>query len=364
MFAFLPLRRTPRTAFTLVELLVVMLIIGILIAILLPAVQAARNSARHTQSQNNLRQIQLAMIQHEANRGFLPPSTQWHDPIHASAAGDQRPWSIHALILPYLEQQVLGSQLDYTKNYDSGSGLVVLADGTSSRLSAIRVPVYVSPFEPRDEARLASDGTPQHYPLNYAVNVGTWFVYDPVSRLGGSGAAYPGSKLKSSQFTDGTTNTMGFSEVKAWQHTFSNAGRTDLSPAVAPNAATLVGYGGSSAFNINGSGHTEWVEGRVTHTGFTTLFRPNEIVPYTHTDGITYDVNWSNWGEGKDMHDSPPSTIPTYAAVTARSYHAGGVGVSMMDGSVRTVSNDIALGVWRALSTRAGKEHLPPDFHK
>jgi prepilin-type N-terminal cleavage/methylation domain-containing protein len=362
---FRRIRRTHRAAFTLVELLVVMLIIGILIAILLPAVQSARNSARYTQSQNNLRQIQLAMIQHEANQGYLPPSSQWHDPIHASpTTGDQRPWSIHALILPYLEQQVLSTQLDFNKNYDSGSGLVTLADGTAARLSSIRVPPYLSPFEPRDEARLATDGTPQHYPTNYAVNVGTWFVYDPLTKRGGSGAAYPGSKLKSTQFTDGTTNTIGFSEVKGWQHGFSNAGRTDLAPALIPDEVTLVGYGGSSAFNPSGSGHTEWVEGRVNHTGFTTAFRPNEIVPFLHSDGLTYDVDWNNWGEGKGMHAAPPATTPQYAAVTARSYHTGGVGVSMMDGSVRTVSNTIALGVWRAISTRAGQEQLPPDFHK
>jgi type II secretory pathway pseudopilin PulG len=343
-----------------------MLIISILIALLLPAVQAARNTARNTLSKNNLKQIQLAMLQFETNRGYLPPSTQWHDPLYASAApaNDQRPWSIHTLILPYLEQTIISSQLDYNKNYDSGSGLVTLADGTTARLSAIRVPVFVSPFEVRDEARLASDGTRQHYPTNYAVNVGTWFVYDPVTKKGGSGAAYPGSKLKSTEFTDGTSSTMGFAEVKAWQHGFSNAARTDLSPTVYPTIATLVGYGGSSAFNINGTGHTEWVEGRVTHTGFTSTFRPNEVVPFTHSDGLIYDINWTNWSEGKDMHDDPPSTTPTYAAVTARSAAGSAVNVSMMDGAVRSVGNDVHIGVWRALSTRAGKDILPDDVLK
>jgi prepilin-type N-terminal cleavage/methylation domain-containing protein len=364
MVSRLSVSRTGRAAFTLVELLVVMLIIAILVAILIPAVQGARDAARNTQSRNNLRQIQLAMLHHEVHRGYLPPSSQWHDPIHANASGDQRPWSIHALILPYLEQRVVGSQLDFTKNYDSGSGLVTLADGTTARLSAIRVPAYVSPFEIRDEARLASDGTRQHYPTNYGVNCGIWFVYDPVTKRGGAGAAYPGSKLKSSQFSDGTTQTLGFAEVKGWQHGFSNAGRTDLAPNVFPTAATLISYGGSSAFSTSGSGHTEWVEGRVNHTGFTTLFRPNELVPLVHTDGLTYDLDWNNWGEGRGMHAATPSAVPQYAAVTARSFQTGAVGVSLMDGSVRAVSNNIDLGVWRSLSTRAGGEHLPDDVFK
>jgi prepilin-type processing-associated H-X9-DG protein len=49
-------------------------------------------------------------------------------------------------------------------------------------------------------------------------------------------------------------------------------------------------------------------------------------------------------------------TAPINAALTARSYHAGGVNAAMMDGSVRMISNDVQLDVWRALSTRAGSE--------
>ena len=46
----------------------------------------------------------------------------------------------------------------------------------------------------------------------------------------------------------------------------------------------------------------------------------------------------------------------TYAAITSRSHHPGIVGAAMMDGSVRTIRNDIAVSVWRALGTRAGAE--------
>src|SRR5688500_13024439 len=119
-----PIRKHSRPrGFTLVELLVVMMIIAILIAILIPAVQSARNTANGTVSKNNLRQIQLAMIQHEVVKGHLPPSSQFHEPIVGYDNNDG--WSIFALMLPYLEQNVLSQQLDFRVSYNN-IGTVVL----------------------------------------------------------------------------------------------------------------------------------------------------------------------------------------------------------------------------------------------
>src|SRR5262249_57827790 len=105
-----------------------------------------------------------------------------------------------------------------------------------------------------------------------------------------------------------------------------------------------------AAFDPTRFTHAEWVDGKVHETGFTTTFTPNTVVPYAF-GGVTYDVDFVSATE--------TSLGDTYAAVTARSYHTDLVNVLLMDGSARSVSNSIALPVWRALGTRAGGEAIP-----
>ena len=99
------------------------------------------------------------------------------------------------------------------------------------------------------------------------------------------------------------------------------------------------------------TGHTEWPDGRVHHSGVTTTFTPNTVVPYDH-EGQTYDIDFNSVQEGRQADQ------PSYAAITARSYHTGIVNVGFADGSTHSVADSIDLETWRELGTIAGGEVL------
>jgi prepilin-type N-terminal cleavage/methylation domain-containing protein len=108
--------------FTLVELLVVISIIGILMSLLLPAVQGAREAGRRNTCSNNLKQIGLAALAHEAQMGYLPTGGwgwQWAgDPDQGFSA--KQPGGFFYNILPFIEQSTVhnvGSGLSDSQKY-------------------------------------------------------------------------------------------------------------------------------------------------------------------------------------------------------------------------------------------------------
>ncbi|HCK40062.1 MAG TPA: hypothetical protein DHW22_00345 [Planctomycetaceae bacterium] len=112
-----------------------------------------------------------------------------------------------------------------------------------------------------------------------------------------------------------------------------------------------------SGAQFKNTGHTEWPDGRVHHTGFTATLPPNTEVPFVN-NGQTLDGDYNSWQEGKLNGGSPGP--PSYAIVTARSHHPGGVNSAMVDGSVSFVAENVSMSQWRAidlpLQTSPGSE--------
>ncbi len=114
-----------RTAFTLVELLVLISILGVLMGLLLPAVQQVRQASRRIACSNNLKQQGLALQQFESTFRSFPAGAE-ADTLHS--------WS--SRVLPYLELEDLCQRIDFKSAWDAPTN----ASWTRQNLTIFKCP--------------------------------------------------------------------------------------------------------------------------------------------------------------------------------------------------------------------------------
>ncbi len=302
-----------KRGFTLIELLVVIAIIAILIALLLPAVQQAREAARRTQCKNNLKQLGLALH-------------NYHDTVNVFPWGfDERETLWSAMILPQIEQTNLYNTLVWQEgtigNWNHAGGPNTKACATI--VEGFRCPSM--PLGPRD-----NESIPGRVPVSYRACAGSMISSDDAStRPAGfntvafksleennlDGIFYGCSSIRMRDITDGTSNTIMVGESRTSEYS-KDGQQMDYWQFGSPQ---------SGGWNINSTGGTEYTEGLGS-----CVVKPNANLDLT-MNGVLMEMAFG-------------------------SYHIGGAQYTLADGSVRFISENIDLGVYRALGTRGGGE--------
>lgn len=341
--------RNRRPAFTLIELLVVIAIIAVLIALLLPAVQQAREAARRTQCRNNIKQLGLAIHNYESAMTCLPPTAV------VIRQPDNSLWTAylgpHSRLLPYIEQGNAYNAININTSYGDVANIPAVGRVTQ---------MFLCPSEPRSEPGAnASFGTIGG--VNYGFCMGDWYVWAGPDGGPQTRSAF-GVNLsrRMADFTDGTSHTLWLSEVKNYQPYIRDCGSLSgihdanniPSPSADPETVAPEYAAGGCTFLLNG--HSQWAELTVHHNGFTTAWPPNKVTPggpsFAYPD---VDLNSQRERIGG----------PTFAAITSRSHHIGGVHSLMGDGAVKFISSSVDGRVWRALGTVAGSEAVGGDSY-
>jgi len=300
------MRRRSRRAFTLFQLLVLLAILAILLGLLLPAVFKVRQAAARMQSMNNLKQIGLACHNYHDTFNTLPPGV------------DANGFSASAHLLPFIEQANLYKLIDFKKSID---------DKANARARAAVLKVFLSPRDPLMSVSADFGAT------NYLFNAGS-----KAALKDNDGLFYRDSKVKFTEVTDGTSNTLMAGEALKGD---SGVNAMDLRRQyVLLKKDALDGIKTETGVeewkdnkHIAGDRCASWMDGRFLQGTFSGNRTLNDQRP---------DVSCGGLGGLSGLRSLDRVT-----------------NIALCDGSVRAISQDIKLEIWQALAGRNDGTVIP-----
>jgi prepilin-type N-terminal cleavage/methylation domain-containing protein len=324
------LRGFKSRGFSLVELLVVIAIMGVLIAILLPAVQAAREAARASSCRNNLKQVALALLNHEAAHKRLPVGAR-----ASSIVGFGPSW--WADLLSDLAESKTFQQLNLQI---PNAGSPTLAPGNGQAIDGIVFPVMRCPSSSIPLLNQVAPGfqicLPSYVGVAGSTNedgltgspVTTCCVPSLDGEISSGGVLIPNRALRIADVTDGTAHTLCVGETSDFAVDKSGRGR-----------------------NIDGGYPNGWLTGTSAVGTPPTYSGVPKASPSWNITTIKYSPNTQTY-ELAGLRDNHGPNNPLSSA------HKGGVNGSLLDGSVHFIRDTIDILLLRRLATRADGSHV------
>jgi prepilin-type N-terminal cleavage/methylation domain-containing protein len=311
-----------RSGFTLVELLVVIAIIGVLVALLLPAVQAAREASRRAKCANNMRQIGLSLHQYHDTVNVLPLGVLQND-LTKEFSYPRLTWGIH--VYPYIEQKAIYDKFSFTLGSNDTMYLNNANSAGPNSITAVVIPTMQCPSDAAGSRTYDHPGIRPHMTSkgNYGtffgnINKGTARTLTPEHLP----AAFGYRPVRFANITDGTSNSMALGEQL----------RGNRDPEESMRGSYWYDFPGGA-----------WIF---------TFVGPNSPVP----DSLR--ISSCPAPANKPQLNLPCVPVNGSAEwVASRSRHPTGVQVTMCDGRVTFVSNNVDFfNVYLPTYTRAGGE--------
>jgi prepilin-type processing-associated H-X9-DG protein len=255
------MKRHSRSGFSLVELLVLIALLMFAIGMLVPIIQQIRLAAARTESQNNLKQIGLAVHNYASTfNNKLPPGP------------DNNGFSTAAHLLPFLEQQNVFMQIDFKKP---------ATDEANEKVRNTVIPVFLSPLDPLSHN---AKGGVAH--TSYLFCAGSKHSLDDNNGLFWKKCLYNIGNIP-----DGSSNTVMVGETLIGDG--SKQAKTVKRQHVALTAMALKNLNDNSGVkefaddvNIAGDRGHSWLEGKFLYTVFTGTRKLNDSRPDVSCGGL------------------------------------------------------------------------------
>ena len=314
---------TQRFGITLIETLVVIGIIGILLAISLPAVHYIRETSRRTTCQNNMRQLTLAILNHESAHSALPDLYNGMFLEHPRYAPDEFHYhSWRTAILPQLEHSFLYDRIDFTSAATAAA---------NQSIANTKLPIFVCPSTSNPTAIV-----PDIQPFNDG---------NTPSQTVGTAARSDYEVIGGVSFRPSGTFDLQNVKFGAWGE-----------PRVYPSFASSIAYRRPRLRDIfDGLSNTMLIAERAGRPDLYETGKPVDPYPYHNTtSGMDhYQAAWAIsthfwwlvfWHE-QGVNETNRTGV--------FSLHALGANIGLADGSVRFLHESVDQAILNALATRS-----------